>query len=66
MARPASGKNVLAMTKQAISKARTAEELRQAQAVILPLEYGLSMDQVADILGVSKSWACVKNALYSF
>ena len=58
MARPASGKNVLAMARQAISKARTAEELRQAQAVILPLEYGLSLDQVADILGVSKSWAC--------
>jgi transposase len=58
MARPASGKEVLATAKEAITKARTAEELRLAQAVILPLTYGLSMDQVADILGISKSWAC--------
>jgi len=58
MARPASGKDVLVTAKQAVTKARTAEELRQAQAVILPLEYGLSMDQVADVLGISKSWAC--------
>lgn len=30
-------------------------ELRQAQAVILPLELGLSMDQAAASIGVSKS-----------
>lgn len=58
MARPASGKEVLATARQALRVARTAEELRVAQAVILPLDYGLSMDQVAGILGVSKSWAC--------
>ena len=51
MARPASDKEVLV-------KARTAEELRQAQAVILPLEFGFSMEQVAAVIGVSKGWAC--------
>ncbi|NTU53314.1 MAG: hypothetical protein HGA97_06370 [Chlorobiaceae bacterium] len=54
MARPASGKDVLATAKQALKTARTAEDLRLAQAVVLPLEYGLSMDQVAAILGISK------------
>ena len=58
MARPASGKDVLATAQQALKAARTIEELRLAQAVILPLEYGLSMDQVAAMLGISKSWAC--------
>jgi hypothetical protein len=33
-------------------------ELRQAQAVILPLEYGFSMEQVSAVLGVSRGWAC--------
>jgi len=58
MARPASGSDVLPKAKEALAKARTVEELRQAQAVILPLELGLSMDQVAATLGISKSWAC--------
>ena len=58
MARPASGKDVLATAKQAVKSARTAEELRQALAVVLPLEHGFSMDQVAAVLGISKSWAC--------
>ena len=58
MARPASGKEVLAEAKEALAKARTVKELRQAQAVILPLELGFSMDQVAAVIGVSRSWAC--------
>ena len=58
MARPASGKNVLEKAKEALVNARTIEELLQAQAVIMPLEFGLSMDQVAAALGISKGWAC--------
>jgi transposase len=34
------------------------EELRQAQAVILPLEFGFSMEQVAVVTGISKGWVC--------
>lgn len=58
MARPASGKEALGSAKKLLRKARTAEELRQAQAVVMPLELGLSMDQVAEIIGVSRGWAC--------
>lgn len=58
MARPATGREVLSKAKEALAKARTIEELREAQAVILPLEHGFSMEQVAVALGISKSWAC--------
>ena len=58
MARPASGKDVLVKAKEALARARTAEEFRQAQAVILPLEFGFSMEQVAAVIGVSRGWAC--------
>jgi transposase len=58
MGRPASGKDVLGSAKDLLKKARTAEELRQAQAVLLPLEFGFSMEQVAGIIGVSRGWAC--------
>jgi hypothetical protein len=58
MARPASGLDVLGKAKEVLSKARTVGELRQAQAVILPLEFGFSMGQTASALGISKSWVC--------
>ncbi len=58
MARPASGKEVLEKAKETLANARTVEELRQAQAVVLPLEYGFSIAQVAAVLGISKGWAC--------
>lgn len=58
MARPASGKEMLAKAQEVVTKARTVEELRQAQAVILPLEFGFSMEQVAAVTGISKGWAC--------
>lgn len=58
MARPASGREMLGGAKDFLKKARTADELRQAQAVILPLEFGFSMEQVASIIGVSPGWAC--------
>jgi hypothetical protein len=58
MARKASGREVLDKARALLSKARTVEELRQAQAVILPLEFGFSMEQTASMIGVSKGWAC--------
>jgi len=58
MARTASGHDFLDMAKELLTKARTAKELRQAQAVILPLEFNLSLDQTSAIIGVSKGWAC--------
>jgi transposase len=58
MARPASGKEVLAKAQEVVANARTVEELRQAQSVILPLKFGFSMEEVASVTGISKGWAC--------
>jgi len=58
MARPASGREFLAKAKEMLAKAQSAGELRQAQALILPLEYGFSIEQVAAVTGVSRGWAC--------
>jgi transposase len=57
MARTPRGREVLERAKDLISKARTAEDLRRAQAVVLPLEFGFSLDRTAAIIGVSKGWA---------
>ena len=58
MARPASGLNVLEQARKQIAQARTVDELRCAQAVVLPLDFGLSMQETGKILGLSKGWAC--------
>jgi transposase len=58
MGRSASGREFLASAKELLVKAKTAEELRQAQALILPLEYGFSIEQVAAVTGISRGWAC--------
>ncbi|OPY58298.1 MAG: hypothetical protein A4E57_04870 [Syntrophorhabdaceae bacterium PtaU1.Bin034] len=64
MARTPRGREVLEKAKELLSKARTVEELRQAQAVILPLEYGFSMERTGAITGVSKGWrvTCEQNS----
>ena len=58
MARPASGRDFLEQAKECVCQAKTVRELRQAQAVLLPLLLDLKLEQVAVILGVSKSWTC--------
>ena len=59
MSRPASGDaEVLKSARQAIASAQTVKQLRQAQAVILPLDHGLSLADTASIIGVSRGWAC--------
>ncbi len=58
MSRLASGIDALARAQQAIASAQTIEQLRQAQAVVLPLEYGLSIVQTAQLIGVSPGWVC--------
>jgi len=57
MARVAGGQDVLEQAKAAIGEAKTLDELRAAQAVVLPLEYGLSLVQTAGAIGVSVRWA---------
>ena len=58
MARIASGGEFLEQAKEFLANAKTVGELRQAQAVVLPLELGLSMEQTAAAIGVSVGWAC--------
>jgi transposase len=59
MARPVTGDDeTVRLAQQAISQAQTIEQLRQAQAVLLPLVYGLSLEHTAQVIGVSVSWAC--------
>ena len=59
MSRPASGDaEVLKSARQAIASAKTVEQLRQAQAVVLPLAHGLSLAETARVIGVSRGWAC--------
>ncbi|MDR3221374.1 MAG: winged helix-turn-helix domain-containing protein, partial [Candidatus Accumulibacter sp.] len=58
MGRKASGAEWLEQAKVCLSKAKTIDEPRQAQAVVLPLEWGLSLEQTAQIIGVSVGWAC--------
>ena len=58
MARPARGAEVLDMAQEMILRAETIDELRQAQAVVLPLAYGLSLEQTARAIGQSVGWTC--------
>jgi transposase len=59
MSRPASGDDqVLINAREAIASAQTVEQLRQAQAVVLPLDYAMSLADTAQVIGVSPGWAC--------
>lgn len=58
MARKARGRDLLEQARGFLSKAKTVEELRQVQAVILPLDFGLSLEQTSRAIGVSPGWAC--------
>lgn len=59
MSRPASGDaKVLQDARDAIACAKTLEQLRQAQAVVFPLDYAMSLANTAQAIGVSKGWAC--------
>lgn len=63
MARVASGSGVVKQARKAIADAATVEQLRQAQAVIFPLDHGLSLAQTAKMIGVSVGWTCrLRNA----
>ena len=59
MSRPASGDaEVLQDAREAIACAKTVERLRQAQAVVFPLDYATSLADTAQAIGVSKRCAC--------
>lgn len=58
MARKASGADQLARARLALRTANSADELRAAQAVVLPLALGLSLKQTAQAIGRSVSATC--------
>jgi transposase len=58
MARTASGTTDLDWAREQLSSAKTVDELRLAQAIFLPLELGLSLQQTALVIGRSVSMTC--------
>lgn len=58
MARLASGVEVLKFARQRIVSAKTVAQLRQAQAVVLPLDCGLSIKKTAAVTGMTPGWVC--------
>ncbi len=51
MARPATGREFVEAAKERIAAAKTVDALRAAQALLLPLEFGLSLEQTATNIG---------------
>jgi Winged helix-turn helix len=58
MARTAGGEQQLDWAREQVAAARSADELRQAQAILLPLELGLSLEATALAIGRSVSLTC--------
>ena len=56
MARIARGEDVVDSAIRVIATAVTVEQLRQAQAVVLPLRFSMSLEQTAMVTGLSVSW----------
>jgi hypothetical protein len=62
MVRIACGEEVVDSAMQVIANAVTVEQLRQAQAVVLPLRFAMSLQQTAEVTGLSVGW--VSSLLY--
>ena len=56
MARIARGEDVVDSAMQVIANAVTVEQLCQAQAVVLPLRFAMSLAQTAEVTGLSIGW----------
>ena len=63
MARKAGGADQLASARELVRTAKTADESRTAQAVVLPLELGLSLAHTAQAIGRSGRRARCAHAL---
>jgi len=58
MGRPATGAAHIDAARKLLKSARTVDEIRVAQAVLLPLDLGLSLQQTADAIGRSIGATC--------
>jgi transposase len=56
MARIARGDAFIDAALEGAAKAQTVEQLRQAQAVLLPLRCGMSLEETAQVTGISRGW----------
>jgi hypothetical protein len=56
MARIARGEEVVDSAMQVIANAVTVAQLRQAQAMVLPLRFEMSLAQTAEVTGLSIGW----------
>jgi transposase len=65
MARLAGGSEHIEAARQLLRTARTADELRLAQSVLLPLELGLSIEQTAKAIGRSRGATCTMRTRFS-
>ncbi len=65
MARPAGGVEHVVAARELLRSAKTAEELRRAQAVLLPLDLGLSLEQTARAIGRSVNATCAMRTRFA-
>ena len=65
MARTASGAEHIEAARKLLKTARTADELRLAQSVLLPLELGLSIEQTALAIGRSSGATCTMRTRFA-
>ena len=56
MARSFQAKDQVEAALECIKTTKNPVQLRRAQAVVLPLRYGLDLDQTAEVVGLSKAW----------
>jgi hypothetical protein len=56
MGRKPTGTDALERARSVIKSAKTIEDLQAAQSVLLPLEFGLTIDQTAAAIGKHPSW----------
>jgi transposase len=56
MSRPFKGEEAVAEALEVLAKTKSLEQFRQAQAVVLPLRHGLSLEETAHSLGLAPRW----------
>ena len=64
MARPPRGHEMLSITQQRLSKTDDATELRILQAVVFPLDHGMSTQETARAIGRSPRWVTMARNKY--
>ena len=65
MARPVTGSKHIEAARTLLKRAKSADELRLALAVLLPLEHGMSIEQTAAVIGRSKGITCSRRTRFS-